>query len=98
MHVADAVAVDKLIKSLSAQTQLETLEVTFGEPSVSNSDDIPSDADSDGELDPYHALVWETHEHRWTLVIVTQMFAPAWLSLCRFVEDSNMFRLRCDTT
>lgn len=99
MHVADAVAVDKLIKALSAQTQLETVEVEFGGLILPTSDDIhiPSDFDSDEDLDPYYALEVENEEYRVTSAITAQMFAPAWMSVGNFVEDSNMFRLRCDT-
>ena len=99
MHVADAVAVDKLIKALSAQTQLEAVEVIFAELILPSPDDIdvPSDFDSDEDPDPYHALEAENAEYRRTSAITTRMFAPAILSLCTFVEDSNKFRLRCDT-
>ena len=90
MHVADAVAVDKLIKALSAQTQLDTIEVIFREPILYSA----SDFDSDSGLDTLEA---DNAEYRVTSAITTRMFAPAILSLCTFVEDSNMFRLRCDT-
>lgn len=99
MYVADAVVVDKLVKALSAQTQLETVEVELA--GLPNSDGIQVpidfDFDSDEHLAPYYALEADTEDYKLTSGITARMFHPAWLSLCRFVEGSNMFRLRCDT-
>lgn len=99
MHVADAVAVDKLITALSTQSQLETVEIAFGGAFLSDPDelDVPADMSPDEEADLYDAMEAENDMYRQTSAITAQTFHPAWTSLCTFLENGNTFRLRYAT-
>ncbi|DBA91885.1 TPA: hypothetical protein ACH3X2_003791 [Trebouxia sp. C0005] len=96
LHVADAVAVDALLKSLSTQTQLESVEIAFGGAILPDwEEDIASDMDSDEEAMIEAEAEDEVETYRHVSAITAQMFHPAWTSVCRLLEGSCMFRLRC---
>lgn len=95
LHVADAVAVDALLKSLSTQTQLESVEIAFGGAILPDwEEDIASDMDSDEEAMIEAEAEDEVETYRHVSAITAQMFHPAWTSVCRLLEGSCMFRLR----
>ena len=95
LHVADAVAVDSLLKALSTQTQLESVEIAFRGAILPDWEkDIASDMDSDEEAMIQAEAEEEIETYRRLSAITSQMFHSAWTSVCTLLEDSRMFRLR----
>ena len=95
LHVADAVAVDSLLKALSNQTQLEFVEIAFGGAILPDwEDNITSDMDSEEEEMLEEEADDEFKAYRHVSAITAQMFHPAWTAVCRLLEDSCMFGLR----
>ncbi len=95
LHVADAVAVDTLLKALSHQTQLESVEIAFGGPILPHYESIVgSDMDSEEEEMLEAEAEEEADTYRQMSAITAQMFHPVWTSVCRLLEGSCMFRLR----
>ena len=93
LHVADATAVNKLIKSLAAQTQLEVLEITF-EGAISPDEDRDSDSDDWSEAGMGGGLASEDiAEYRRVSAVTAQMFHPAWSSMCELLENAQMPKL-----
>lgn len=80
LHVADALALDKLMKALRHQPQLEALDIQFQGPYLS-SDQWALD-------DPY------LEDYRDVSDVTARMFQPAWRSACLLLQNSQMFRLR----
>ena len=50
--------------------------------------------DSDEEIDLESEAEEEAEEYRVVSDVTAQMFQPTWMSVCRFLENSHMFRLR----
>ena len=95
LHVADAVALDTLLKALSNQTQLESIEIAFGGAILPDwEEDIASDMDSDEEAMIEAEADEEVEIYSHVSAITAQMFHPAWTSVCRLLEGDGMFRLR----
>jgi len=95
LHVADAVAVDSLLKALSNQTQLEFVEIAFGGAILPDwEEEIGSDMHSDEEEMLEAEAEEEVEAYRHVCAITAQMFQPAWTSVCRLLEGSCMFGLR----
>lgn len=107
LHVADAIAVDRLIKALPSQSQLEAVEVAFGgaillnqarardysDSNESSRDDFDSDEEDEMEAEAEE----EADEYRDVCDVTAQMFQLAWMSVCRLLENVHLFRLRCST-
>ena len=96
LHVADAVAVDRLLRALPTQSQLETVEIAI-EGIVYDGEDHPismeeGDDDVETEIDADAAEVVDMY--RQMSAITAKMFHPAWASVCRLLEDGRMTRLR----
>ena len=95
LHAADAVAVDKLLRALTTQPQLEVVVVALA-PALRHhwEDNATSGSDTEfDDLDKMH-LAQEAEQYRQDLDITAQMFHPAWASVCRLLEDGHMSRLR----
>lgn len=95
--MADAIAVDRLIKALTAQSQLETVEVAFGGAILPSQEEMSDFTDSDEEAEMEAEAEEEADHHREVCNVTAQMFHPAWTSVCKFMENSHMFRLRYST-
>lgn len=96
LHVADAVAVNRLMKSLKSQTQLEAIEVAFGGPVFSDlhlSEHYLDNEDINEQviLDEQWRRQLDYHD---VSEITAQMFLPAWSSICKLMENSQIFKLR----
>ena len=91
---------DRLIRALPTQSQLETVEVRFGGATFRDREGFAITAsgiieDDDGfepEIDANVAK--EMEEYRQMSAITAQMFHPAWASVCRLLEDGHMSMLR----
>ena len=94
VHVADAVAVDRLIKTLPNQSQLETLVIAFRSCA---SYATLSDMDLDEEADMEDEFREDMEMYRRVCDITAQMFHPAWVSVCKLMECGHMFWLRYGT-
>ena len=87
LHVADAIAVERLIQALPSQSQLETVEVAF-EGAILTNPEVPGGSlDSSAEADKCREMCDMT----------AHMFHRAWMQVRRLMENGHMFRLRYST-
>ena len=95
LHVADAIAVDKLLRALPTQSQLEVVEVAFEAALLHNwEDDATAGSDTEGDDSDQIYFAQQAQYYTKNFDITAQMFHPAWASVCRLLEDGNMSRLR----
>ena len=86
---------DRLLRALPTQSQLETVEVALATALIHDwEDDATSGSDMEfDELAKMH-LAREAEQYRQDLDITAQMFHAAWASVCRLLEDGHMSKLR----
>lgn len=84
LHVADAVAVDKLMKALRNQTQLEAVNIQIQGPWLPS----PDQGVYSGMEDAHYA------EYKCASKITAQLFIPVWKSACNLFKHGQMFQLR----
>lgn len=87
---------DRLLKALPTQSQLETVEIAF-QGVVYNGEGYPismeeGDDDLKPEVDADATQVVEEYRHK--TAITAKMFHPAWASVCRLLQEGRMSRLR----
>lgn len=92
-HIADANAVNNLIKALATQRQLETVEVAFA------SAILPPEADSDFSDSEEEDMDFGDHEtvadeYGRVSSMTAKLFHPAWMAVCKLMENGELFRLR----
>ena len=91
---------DKLLRALPTQSQLETVEIAFrgsifhdweGSATVASCTEVNDDVEPE-----IHGVIAQVQAKQYRLIsaISTQMFLPAWVSVCRLLEDGHMSTLR----
>lgn len=93
-HIADAIAVNNLIKALATQRQLETVEVAFDRAFLPLTIGEPLDLSDSEEEDLDEDLNEKVAEYDRVSSMTAKLFHPAWMAVCKLMEHGDLFRLR----
>lgn len=97
LDAAEAFAVDRLIKALPTQSQLESIEVVFGDAILPIQEPPRARVDSAEEAAMEAEAAKEANKLRKGCDMTAKMFLPAWMSVHTLMRNSHMFRLRYST-